>query len=250
MNRLPVFLLGQGLGPLNRRLSRFLVEYALNIVDLISWRDKESYDTACEWKVCTRMYFGPDLLWTLPQKKWDGGGSVVICWRHLRGFSRNKWKILLKALDNLIIENNVNIIWLIFDVKNDINLYDYLVNEGLLTQTTKKSSSQICAREVSQVMDLFAHSKLVIAMRLHALILSQLSGCPAFGLSYDQKVLQVAKYSSVPYFELKDISDTYEIFKAWNLQLNRPIRSTQIDNIQAQSQLHIELLERFIDDHL
>ena len=77
----PVLLWGQGLGPLQRPLSRRLVRLVLPVCRSASWRDQASMDRASRWAPRMPMQLAPDPVWGLPRKPWSGGQSIVVCWR-------------------------------------------------------------------------------------------------------------------------------------------------------------------------
>ena len=64
--------------------------------------------------------------------------------------------------------------------------------------------------------DIFSNASLVIAMRLHALILSIVSQCPTVGLSYDPKVEAAARTAEAPWLDLVQLPSLERVLVQWS----------------------------------
>jgi len=186
----PVLLWAQGLGPLRRRRSRALVRALLPQATAISWRDGASAALARSWGV--EALVGSDPVWSLARRgPWHGaGGPLVLCWRPVAHLSAAGWATLLQALAQLAPDRPV--LWLPFHQEQDRGLLQGLEQQALLPESLRQRSSQVQVADPQGALDLFASAGLVLAMRLHGLILAALAGSPCAALSYDPKVSAAA----------------------------------------------------------
>jgi polysaccharide pyruvyl transferase CsaB len=187
----PVILWGQGLGPLQRRRSRALVRRLLPLASAISWRDEASAAMAQAWGVSAAV--GSDPVWALPARPWTGaGGPIVLCWRPVRQLQGPAWTPYLEALDRLAADADREVLWLPFHQQQDRGLLDDLQTQGWLSERLRARSREIPLQDPEAALIHFRQAGLVLAMRLHGLILAALAGSPCAALSYDPKVAAAA----------------------------------------------------------
>ena len=101
IQRRPILLWGQGLGPLNRPTSRWLVRQVLPLCTAASWRDRSSLERSRRWAPRLPAQMAPDPVWQMPPQSWSGGVSIVVCWRPTSLLDDSGWSVLLSALDDL-----------------------------------------------------------------------------------------------------------------------------------------------------
>ena len=99
-------------------------------------------------------------------------------------------------------------------------------------------STTAVARSVPDVLDRFARSRLVIPMRLHALVLAQLAGAPCAALSYDPKVAAAAAMAAVPCHELSDLPATEVIAACWQQQIGHLPDPEGLARIRRDAAVH------------
>ncbi len=236
----PVILWGQGLGPLRRRRSRALVRRLLPLATAISWRDAASADQARAWGVEASV--GSDPVWALPAQTWTGrGGPIVLCFRPVQQLSGAAWIPYLQALERLAVAADREVLWLPFHQDQDRGLLARLIQEDLLGEALASRSRELTVQTPEDAMDAFRQAGLVLAMRLHGLILAALAGSPCAALSYDPKVAAAAAGIGCPCQELGAPTDGH-LQATWAAVLDTPPPVAGIAALQRTSQVHREVL--------
>jgi polysaccharide pyruvyl transferase CsaB len=239
---MPVILWGQGLGPLRRQRSRLLVRALLPLATAISWRDPASAALAASWGIDATS--GSDPVWALPAGGWRGpGGPIVLCWRPVHQLAGEAWRPYLQALDQLAEASDREVLWLPFHREQDRGLLSLLAGEGLLPATLQARSREVAVQDPAGAMEWFRSAGLVVAMRLHGLILAALAGSPCAALSYDPKVGAAATAIGCPCHDLAEPPGA-SMLEGWSGQLDHPVSSGRIEVLRHQTQVHREVLQR------
>jgi len=242
----PVLLWGQGLGPLQRPLSRRLVRLVLPVCRSASWRDQASMDRASRWAPRMPMQLAPDPVWGLPRKPWSGGQSIVVCWRPSPLLGLQGWSLLLNALSRLAEDLDAPVRWLAFHRHQDGELLDWLTDQGVVPPGLRSRSTTVIPSSLETVFASVRKARLVIPMRLHALILARLALCPMAALSYDPKVEAAAAMAGVPCSSLDALPDEQTLLKQWREAMDTPADSDQIERIRAAAAHHGNHLRRYL----
>ena len=240
--RKPVLLWGQGLGPLRHASSRFLVSCILNGATSITWRDTASMQLAKRIGIKTLMSAAPDPVWTHQMNEYQGGGNIVLCWRPTRLLTTNSWSLLLQAVDQLSESSGRSVTWFAFHTNQDVNLLETLERKGLVPKRLASKSNTITAKNIDHAQEIFSSAGLVIAMRLHALILSIVSQCPTTGLSYDPKVEAAAETANVPWLDLSHLPSLGKVLEQWRECMSQPPSEKRLQHIQEQAYEHERIL--------
>ena len=241
----PVLLWGQGLGPLRRRRSRLLVRALLPLTTACSWRDPESAALAQHlgWRPLPDQAgagVGTDPVWATAQQQWRGrGGPVVLCWRPVGQLQGEAWRPWLAALEQLAPDREL--LWLPFHGSQDRGLLDRLRSQGLLSDALQARSREVLAERPREAMAVASTAGLVLAMRLHGLILAAVSGAPTAALSYDPKVAAAAVALGCPCAPL-DQPAPPDLVAQWQACLDRPPASGQLQQLQDGTDPHRALL--------
>jgi polysaccharide pyruvyl transferase CsaB len=240
----PVLLWGQGLGPLRRRSSRLLVRLALPLVTASSWRDPASAAQVRRWGVSCLE--GSDPVWSLPPLAWRGsGGPIVLCFRSTPLLGPAQWRQVLEALAELATSSDRQVLWLPFHRGQDSGLLERLKAEGLVPEALAARSRECQVTSPEQAMQVFAGAGLVLAMRLHGLILAAQASAPCCALSYDPKVAAAAQAIACPCLDLeRPLPAAPALVAPWQAQLDRPLAPELIDAQRQAAQVHGSLLQR------
>ncbi|MBM5820888.1 MAG: polysaccharide pyruvyl transferase CsaB [Cyanobacteria bacterium K_Offshore_surface_m2_011] len=237
----PVLLWGQGLGPLRRRRSRLLVRGLLPLATAISWRDPASAAQARGWGVKARL--GSDPVWALPPSAWAGrGGPIVLCFRPVRQLDADTWRPYLQALEGLAVAADREVHWLPFHQDQDRGLLADLSRQGLVGPALADRSRELAAATPQEAMNAFAQAGLVLAMRLHGLILAALAGSPCAALSYDPKVAAAAAGIGCPCHDL-ETAPPPGLQHSWAAVLDQPPDQAGIAALRQECQVHRAVLD-------
>ncbi len=237
----PVLLWGQGLGPLRRRRSRALVRALLPLVSDCSWRDPASAELAS--RLGGRGRVGSDPVWAFPSVAWRGmGGPIVLCWRPLSGMNPAGWQPYLDALARLVAESGRPVLWLAFHGDQDRGLLERLAGEGRIAEGLRRCSREERPGDPAEALRRFQEAGLVLAMRLHGLILAALAGAPCTALSYDPKVTAAAAAIGCPCHGLDQVPPT-DLADRWLACLDHPPEAARLEAQRRGTEPHRQLLE-------
>jgi polysaccharide pyruvyl transferase CsaB len=240
----PVGLWGQGLGPLRRRRSRALVRQLLRLTTARSWRDPDSAALAASWGAAGIE--GSDPVWGLPPRPWRGqGGAIVLCWRPVAQLRGPAWRPYLEALARLADGSDRPVLWLPFHGHQDRGLLADLQAEGLLPASLRDRSQVVEAADPEEAMELFSSAGLVVAMRLHGLILAALAGAPTAALSYDPKVSAAATAIGCPCHDLA-AAPPADLASRWQRCLDTPPDPAAILELHNRAERHRAVLDRLV----
>lgn len=249
-----VLLWGQGLGPLKRWPSRQLVRFLLAIVQAASWRDPGSAGLARQLgrSPLPPDPIGADPVWCLAKGHWRGhGGPIILAWRPTALLQNHQWRVLLEAVAQLAEQNHRQVLWMPFHAHQDRGLWQQLYARGLMPESLWRCSRELCLERPEEAMAEASLAGLVLAMRLHALILAALTGAPCTALSYDPKVAAAAAGLGCPCLDLAKVPNNSEtIYYSWNDQLDKPLLAGQINNQINSSAVHGKMLQKQLKPNL
>ncbi|KKZ13004.1 MAG: hypothetical protein TE42_02085 [Candidatus Synechococcus spongiarum SP3] len=239
----PVLLWGQGLGPLKTRTSHLLARLSLHLAQGVTWRDDQSAAMAAAWGIHAPV--GRDPVWSLPRRNTadsiDGpaAGAICLCWRPTPLLHAAGWRQLESQVIADARRHKAPVCLVPFHARQDAVLLKAcaarLQAAGLVCQFWRP-------RTPWHFMDGLAPAGLVVAMRLHAVILAAMADRPLLALSYDPKVEAAAMAMAIPSINLADLDGlaalpaTWERARRWRLSPTRLVRHRQ------QNRCHQEML--------
>lgn len=191
----PVFVYAQGVGPINKAINRKITKYFLNKVEYISLRDRESSNLIKSIGVNKSFEIVPDpvmgLDFRFSEKINVNEEYIIISVRDWR--SKNDYLIQIASACNYFIANDIEIKLLPMHGKED-------------EKTSEKLASMINGdveilkydMNINQRINYIKNAKLMIGMRLHALIFAGNLGVPMIGISYDPKIDSYLKLIDQP----------------------------------------------------
>jgi polysaccharide pyruvyl transferase CsaB len=241
---LPVLLWAQGLGPLRRRRSRLFVRALMPLVSASSWRDPTS--AALARSLGGAGAVGSDPVWAFPPVNWQGpGGAIVLCWRPVADLGIDGWRPYLEALAALAEQSDREVLWLPFHRDQDTALPDWLKERGLLPPALLPRSRRLGPADPAAALAVFQRAGLVLAMRLHGLILAAVAGAPCWALSYDPKVSAAAAAIGCGCQDLEAAASA-NLTALWSASLDQPPSAERIGTQRRATAVHRHLLHSWL----
>ncbi len=236
----------QGIGPLNKSLTRWMTKEVLSGCTAISVRDKASAKFLQDWQLSALV--APDPVWALKSSSVQdlsdlASPKVAVILRPHPQLTPSRLANITAALQHFQQATQAFILLVPFQPDRDMAIAETLARQ--LPQTSKIISIQ----NPSQLKGLFQEVDMVIGMRLHGLIMAAAESCRCFALSYDPKVSQLMLELKMPGWELAQLPETTEaIATAW---IDYYAKGIALDKIQIQSLidralLHQEMLRQVI----
>lgn len=191
-----VFMLGQGVGPLNNFLGKRLAASAFNSSDIVVVRDPNSVSTLKSLGVKVPIKVGADLAFLLPDKiaAEEAQAFTIGDMKSIgiapRPFGKDKKMVvgLFGELCRLLFQSKMMPVLIEMDRNIDGPLIDEISKQqgGKIPDLRKQQTPMQLQGRMSRLDG-------VIAMRLHAGILATTVGVPPLMLNYDPKVAAFAK---------------------------------------------------------
>lgn len=192
----PVMLCAQGIGPINRAVSRALTPLVVNGVDQITVRDPESAATLRRLGVFRPpVSVTADAALALGPSDPERGASLLRAAgvdpdRPVLGVSVRPWRVdgpaweqqLPLALDALAMETGGQVVFVPMQVAADVPVAQRIA--AAMTRPAVVLNGEL---EHDEVRAIFARCDLVVGLRFHALVFAAMNGVPLVGLSYDPK---------------------------------------------------------------
>lgn len=209
--RKKIVILAQGFGPLMGKFYRAMARFILKRVDLITVRDKDSFDEIRKLGVNKpKVYLCGDPSAILKIPKAEIGKSIL----SLEGIKRGRplagiavrsvpkkseeklYKALAEAVDWLAKTCNFSPVFLLFQSPGDMGETSRVINN---MQEKTNVIFRICRPD--EMLSLICNLDLLIGMRLHSLIFAAMNSVPMLGISYDPKVEAFMKSIEQPYLK-------------------------------------------------
>ena len=176
-------LLGNSIGPLNGRLNRRMTRRVLSGVDYITVRDSRSYqllkDIGVNAAHCELL--ADPVLMLPPVRQEVRAGSIAVALRDWQSETDFFAEIEAGLRELIALGYTVRIIPFHYE-------HDFAISQRMATALGRGAECMTAVPSITDLLNALAESEVVIAMRLHALILAALVGTPMVGISYDPKV--------------------------------------------------------------
>ena len=237
---------GQGIGPLNKSLTRWLTKQVLLGCDAISVRDKASAELLKNWQI--EPIIAPDPVWALQSEPAllfpDTDKEIVaVILRSHPLLTAPRLQTLIQAIQDFQAQSNSYISLVPFQPTQDIAIAEKIAIQ------LKQDYSVISIPNPKQLKGLFKNIKMAIGMRLHSLIMATAEGCNCFALSYDPKVSQLMSELNLPGYELANLPSNPQIISnTWLEQYHQQpaLTPTQIQSQIDRALIHQQLLSKVI----
>ena len=224
-----VIILGQGIGPLRRGISRFLTRRVLNRVDSIAVRDSRSAslleeigvrrppimvtaDLTFLLKPCSRDKAGKLLSESGINPENDVVAVALRNWRESPEFEN----ATANALRTLAADLPANILLLTMQKPDDVHMARQIEQTVGMPERVFLQPKEWSAAEYLGVIE---KCGLVLGMRLHSLIFAASVGTPSVGITYDPKVGEFQDAAGQHKMSLSEVDSgllAERVIKAWN----------------------------------
>ncbi|MEE3717519.1 polysaccharide pyruvyl transferase CsaB [Tumidithrix elongata RA019] len=232
----------QGIGPLNRGLSRAIAKQAFQRCSLVSVRDGGSAQLLADWSVPSVM--APDPVWALTSEHPH----------HLSSVPAPRIAVMLRSHPLLTAQRLANVIEALIYLQKTTDTYlllipfqpskDLAIAEQIHGAIPEQSMVLIDENPRS-LKGIFHGVEMAIAMRYHGLIMAAAEGCRCSAISYDPKVSRLMNDQDIPGWELADLpDDPHAIAMTWIEQFANgdPLSHTQISSLKDRALIHHQLL--------
>lgn len=233
----------QGVGPLNRPLTRWLSRQAFLGCQQVSVRDRGSADLLAGWNIPVTL--APDPVWALHGKPvpglWDlPAPRVAVVLRSHPLLTPERLQHLTQALSTFQKATQTCILLIPFQPAEDLAIAQTL-------HAAMPDVSHILAlTDPLELKGVFHGVEMAIAMRLHGLIMAAASECRCFALSYDPKVSRLMDELGLPGWALEQIpADPNQISQTWiELYANgESLSPDQVHGLADRAAMHQDLLK-------
>ena len=206
-----VYLCGQGIGPLRRRLSRCVMKRVARWADLITLRDEASLRelTSLGSKGPMRVTADPVLGLGTELINRERGAAILAATGLEKGpvigVSLRQWSGLASTLKAVaaLLDKMTKTGWQVVLVP--LQREDREALGALERELASPAVYLENLRDFRDLMAVIANCDFCIGMRLHFLIFAVMGGVPAVGLSYDPKVTRFMNQVGLPVFPVGDL---------------------------------------------
>jgi polysaccharide pyruvyl transferase CsaB len=239
---LKTIAIAQGIGPIDKTLTRWIARRAFEGCTAISVRDPASELLLNQWGInCT---IAPDPVWSLaatpvPEIANIPSPKIAVTLRSHPQLTNQRLEVLTQALVDLQAVTDSHILIVPFQPTTDLNIAEQIRSE--LTE----NSQIITLADPKQLKGLFQGVDLAIGMRYHSLIMAAAEGCKCWAISYDPKVTKLMTEIDIPGWELADIpTETQAITQAWqqHFTMGSALSRESINALNQKSLSHRDLL--------
>ncbi len=201
-------IFAQGIGPINGIFAKILSGFVLKKADLISVRDRESYNLLKNMGI--ESVLATDTAWCLDvmsdQNRLDVEKINI-------GIQLRRWKDLkdstIDIIANAICEkfNDEKVCISLISLQDDYDLAIAQKLKTILLNKNLKAETRIFSNlSIEQSISLLGNIDFLIGMRYHACLISTRFDVPTLALSYDPKVKNLALESKIPYININSIT--------------------------------------------
>ncbi|KNF09174.1 polysaccharide pyruvyl transferase [Gottschalkia purinilytica] len=250
--RKSVMVYANGIGPINKKINRFLTRVILNNVDLITLRDYNSKKTLEDLNVKKKCLVTSDPVFTLIPSEDKRINDIlesekIPTDKKLIGISIRDWensenlkRIVAETIHFIKNKYDANIIFIPMHYPEDLKI------SNDIAKMAKNNSCYVLKNNysVEDIMGIVSKLEFIIAMRLHSLIYAATQSVPMIGITYDPKIdgfldlIELEYRCDINTLELEDLCDKVE--KVWNnrevikenlYKLNENLKDKALDNV-------------------
>jgi polysaccharide pyruvyl transferase CsaB len=244
---LKTIAIAQGIGPVDKPLTRWIAKRTFGSCKAVSVRDPASAALLQSWGISSVM--APDPVWSMsatpmPEIARISSPKIAVTLRLHPELTNDRLDTLIVALADLQAATAAQILLVPFQPTTDVDIAKQIQAE------IGDNSQMVILSDPKQLKGLFQGVDLAIGMRYHSLIMAVAEGCKSWAISYDPKVTKLMAEVNIPGCDIKELpTDPKLISQAWQQQLaTGSTLNTQALKILYQNSLtHRELLAAAIN---
>lgn len=239
---LQTIAIAQGIGPLDKSLTRWIAQRAFSNCTALSVRDPASAALVESWGLSCVM--APDPVWSMsatpvPELASIPSPKIAVTLRSHPQLTNQRLDIITQALVQLQAATGSHILLVPFQPTTDLDIAQQIQSE--LTD----NSQVVALTDPKQLNGLFQGVDLAIGMRYHSLIMAAAQGCKCWAIGYDPKVSKLMTEINIPGWELTNIPlDPSKVAQLWqqHLATGTALSSQSIKSLSHDSLAHRDLL--------
>jgi len=236
----------QGIGPLQRPLTKWITKQAFSRCDRISVRDRGSSELLASWHLTGVM--APDPVWALtsqslePQKLslWSTHAPrLAVMLRSHPQLTPQRLACLIAALKSFQRSTGVYLLVIPFQPSKDLEIATQI------HQALPEHSRVIQESNPRSLKGIFRGVEMAIAMRYHGLIMAAAEGCRCSAISYDPKVSRLMTELDLPGWELEHLPTDPEVIAGeWLEQFANgdALSSDRLSSLVDRALIHGQIL--------
>jgi polysaccharide pyruvyl transferase CsaB len=203
----------QGIGPLERLPTQWIAQQTFRRCTAISVRDPGSLDWISRWRQTATT--APDPVWALAAQPTGVLSELptprlTVVLRAHPFFTAERTTQMAQALQIFVAQTKAFIVLLPFQKSQDLQLAQTLQAQLI------EYSQVVQLTDPRQLKGVFQGVEMVIAMRLHGLMMAAAEGCRCFGISYDPKVQRLMEEIRCPGWDVKNLpTDATTMAQQW-----------------------------------
>lgn len=217
-----LIFLSQGIGPLKTVLAKVLTNWAYQMADQITVRDKYSLLIAQNWQISAK--YAPDLVWSLElnNKKHGSNKTILISLRPSKHLQTENINFLAQYLKQKFLGYQIYLCPFQKQDQKELEILQKQIPNSFMLDLNQNPNT------------IFEQIDFCFAMRFHAILLSIKAGIPTIGISYDPKVKALCEEAGLPYLEPQELLEK-NLFELNNYQM--PSSEQLIEFAQKQAEL-------------
>jgi polysaccharide pyruvyl transferase CsaB len=239
--------IAQGIGPVDKPLTRWIAKRAFGSCKAVSVRDPASAALLQSWGISSVM--APDPVWSMtatpvPEIARIPSPKIAVTLRLHPELTNDRLDTLIKALVDFQAATGSHILLVPFQPTTDVDIAKRIQAE------IGDNSQVVILSDPKQLKGLFQGVSLAIGMRYHSLIMAVAEGCKCWAISYDPKVTKLMAEVHIPGWDIKDIPPNPQaISQAWQQQLatGTALSTAALQTLHQNSLTHRDLLAAAIN---
>ncbi len=198
-----VIIFAQGIGPLNKKLSQFIVRNLLKNCSLVTVRDEKSLALLKDWNIDAKLVCDP--IYSLDVVQEFRENTIGVQLREFKTMNYNLLHKLALFIANKFSDKKVEI----FSLQESQDLELCKKFEQILKTLNPEVSTEIVTDDIVNKISKLSY---LIAMRFHAILVALKCGIKTCAINYDVKVEKLANEAAIPLISMEaheNLEDVY-----------------------------------------